>query len=301
MQCDGSYLHVHVCLFWRALVQERLASEVAAVEKRKTGGAKSGRAAVPVHSSHSQTDGEATQAELHSMAQQLTARDGELEALRAELHIKTQALESALAPYSGLKHSHDALLSQARASETAEEKKSLSEHVKQSQQDLAASQTQCKQLLKQLHDSDQQLSTQAQQITAAESVLTAQVSLQSQLTGMTQQLEAAQAQILQLEPAHEDSTQQPREAQKRNSELEQAQEQWRSVALHSSQLTFTSCADTEAAAAAAAVAADPLQVIQHVVNALHSRAEEAQVAVEKLTQHVQEAAAAHVHETEHLR
>ena len=284
-------------------MQERLASEVAAVDKRKTGGAKSGRAAVPVHHSHSQTDGEATQAELHSMAQQLTARDGELEALRAELHSKTQALEPALARYSGLTHSHDALLSLAQASETAhaEEKKSLSEHLKQTQQDLAASQNQCKQLLKQLHDSDQQLLPQAQQITAAESVLTAQVSLQSQLTDMTQQLETAQAQILQLEPAYEKSAQQLREAQRLNSELDQAQEQWQSVALHSSQLTFTSCADTEAAAAAAAVAADPLQVIQHVVDVLHSRAEEAQAAVDKLTQQVQEAAAAHVYETEHLR
>jgi len=289
-----------VCLFWRALAQERLASEVAAVEKKKTGGAKSGRAAAPVHCSHSQTDGEATQAELHSMTQQLAARDGELEALRAELHSKTQALESALAPCSSLKHSHDALLSQAQATEAAhaEEKKSLSE---QSQQDLAASQAQCKQLLQQLHDSDQQLSTQAQQITTAESVLTAQVSLQSQLTDMTQQLEAAQGQILQLEPAHNSSIQQLREAQNRNSELEQAQEQWRSVALHTSQLTFTSYADIEAATAAAAGAADPLQVIQHVVNALHSRAEEAQAAFEELTQQVQDAAAAHALEAEHLR
>ena len=281
-----------VCVYpGENLAQERLASEVAAVEKRKTGGAKSGRAAAPVHSSHSQTDGEATQPELQSMAQQLAARDGELEALQAELRSKTQALESALAPDSGLKHSRDALLSQAQATEAAhaEERKSLSEQLKQSQQDLAASQDQHKQLL-------QQLATQAQQITTAESVLAAQVSLQSQLTDMTQQLEAAHAQILQLEPAHSSSAQQLREAQNRNSELEQAQEQWRSVVLHTSQLTFTSYADTEAAAAA-----DPLQVIQNVVNALHSRAEEAQAAVEKLTQQVQDAAAAHALEAEHLR
>ena len=84
-------------------------------------------------------------------------------------------------------------------------------------------------------------------------------------------------------------------------QIEQAQEQWQAVALTSSQLTFTCYADTEAAAAAAAVAADPLQVIQHVVNALHSRAEEAQAAVEKLTQQLQEAAAAHALEAEHLR
>jgi len=84
-------------------------------------------------------------------------------------------------------------------------------------------------------------------------------------------------------------------------QIEQAQEQWQAVALTSSQLTFTCYADTEAAAAAAAVAADPLQVIQHVVNALHSRAEEAQAAVEKLTQQVQEAAAAHALEAENLR
>ncbi len=237
------------------------------------------------------------------MAQQLTARDGELEALRAELHSKTQALESALEPYSGLKHSHDALLRRSQASEAAhaEEMKSLSEQLQHSQQDLTASQDQRKQLLQQLHDSEQQLLTQAQQITAAESVVTAQDSLQTQLTDMTQQLEAAQAQILQLEPAHESATQQLREAQQCNSELEKAQEQWRSVALHTSHLTFDSCADTEAAAAAAAVAADPLQVIQHVVSALHSRAEEAQAAVEKLTQQVQEAAAAHAFEAEHLR
>ncbi len=237
------------------------------------------------------------------MAQQLAARDGELEALRAELQSKTQALESALEPYSGLKHSHDALLSRAQASETAhaEEKNSLSEQLQKNQQDLTASQDQCKQLLQQLHDSDQQLSTQAQQITAAESVLTAQISLQSQLTDMTQQLETAQAQILQLEPAYEKSAQQLREAQRLNSELDQAQEQWRSVAVHSSQLTFTSYADTEAAAAAASIAADPLQAIQHVVSALHSRAEEAQAAVEKLSQQVQEAAAAHALEAEHLR
>ncbi|KAA6416833.1 MAG: kinesin motor domain containing [Trebouxia sp. A1-2] len=195
--------------------KERLASEVAAVEKKKTGGAKVGRAVAPVHSSHSQTDGDVTQAQLHSMAQQLTARDAELEALRAELHSKTQALESAPAPYSGLTHSHDALLSQAQARETAhaEEKNSLSEQLQQSQQDLAVSQSQCKHLLKQLHDVDQQLSSQTQQIAAADYELQ-QAKMNSQAgqpqsqQGLRQSLERElRQQVTQLEDATQANSQ----------------------------------------------------------------------------------------------
>ena len=165
----------------------------------------------------------------------------------------------------------------------------------ETQADLAASQDQCRQLLQRLHDSEQQLAHKSEQ--SVPGPPGGQSPPQPELRQMTHQLEEAQAEILRLAHAHESLTQQLREAHLQNSELEQTQSSRCSLALHSSQVTFTTTADREAAEAAA----QPLLTMQHVVSILHDRAEEAQTAVKELTHQLQAAEAAHAHETEHLR
>lgn len=268
------------------------------MEKRKHGKAQPGKGtSVPCRSSHTQTEADTSNSELQSMSQQLAARDCELDALRAELQSITQALEKDPAPNSDLKDAQEAMLIHAEVINSAHvlDEQTVAQQVEQSQADLAASQEQCRQLLQRLQDSEQQLAHTPEQPVA--SPPGSQPPPQPELQQLTHQLEEAQAEVLRLGHAQESLTQQLREAHLHNSELGQTQSSWCSLALHSSQLTFTTLADREAAEAAA----QPVQTMQHVVKVLHDRAEEAQTAVKELTHQLQAAVAAHAHETEHLR
>lgn len=231
------------------------------------------------------------------MSQQLAARDCELDTLRAELQSMTQALEKAPAPQLYLKDAQEAMPNHAEVIESAHvlDGQTLAQQVEHTQAELAASQDQCRQLLQLLQDSEQQLAHRPEQPVA--SPPGGQPTPQPELQQLTHQLEEAQAEILRLGHAQASLSQQLREAHLQNSELEQTQDSWCSLALHSSQLAFTTTADREAAEAAA----QPVRTMQHVVKVLHDRAEEAQTAVKELTHQLQAAVAAHAHETEHLR
>lgn len=282
-------------------MQERLASEVAAVEKRKYGGGKSGKAAaVAVRSSSCQTDTDGSAADLQNIPQQGATNDAELHMMRAKLH--NQALE--LAHESELTADHLALISQAAESHHAKEKLALSRQLKQSQRELTATQLQCKELIEQLQilaetqqrqltDNSEHLLSLTQQVTAAQTALAAQASLQSDLQSMIERCEAAQCQCSQLESAHAKATQQLREAQTRNSYLEQMQAKLSLLAHNSLQHTLPPYP--------CVAPADPVAALEHVVSVLHIRAVEAETTVDKLTQQVQSKEAAHESEIEHLR
>ena len=281
-------------------MQERLASEVAALEKRKHGTAKSGKGAkVVVHSSITQTDADSSLSELQTMAQQLTAYDSELVVVRAELQRQTHAIESSQAANSDLSAAHEALLSQTQASEHTQ-----SQQLKQSQQELAASQLQCKQLLQQLDDSMQQLAKRSEQLsdvsqrlTAAETALAAQVFLYSELQSMTEQLKTVQAQISQLESTRASTAQQLDESQSRNSRLEQTLAQTIStIKTHVAQVFSPNTGMPPSAADA-----NPVLALDMLVGMVHIRAREAEAAVEELTQQLQSAVAAHAAEAVHMR
>ena len=225
------------------------------------------------------------------MSQQLAAHDSELAALRAELQSKNQALEKAQAFRSD---AQKATLMHGEDVESAKvlHEQALAQQIEQNQADLAASQEQCRQLLQRLQDLEQQLTEQL-----AANPPDYLSSHQPELQHMTHQLEEAQAEISKLECAQQGLTQQLREANLQISEHGQTEDNWRSLAVYSSQLIFAVCEKAEADTAAA----QPLCTMERVVREMHDKVEEAQTAVKELTQQLQVAAAAHAHETEQLR
>lgn len=276
---------------------------MAAVEKRKYGGGKSGKAsAVAVQSSSCQTDTDGSAADLQNIPQQGATNDAELNMMRAKL--QNQALELAHEPELTAAHSALISLSQAAESNHAKEKLALSRQLKQSQRELTATQLQCKELIEQLQtltetqqrqltDNSEHLLSLTQQVTAAQTALAAQASLQSDLQSMIERCEAAQCQFSQLESAHTKATQQLSEAQTRNSYLEQMQAKLSLLAHNSLQHTLPPYP--------CVAPADPIAALEHVVSVLHIRAVEAETTVDKLTQQVQSKEAAHESEIEHLR
>ena len=286
-------------------MQERMASEVAAMEKKRQGGnGKAGKGVNAGGNTNSQTTQTDTDtAELPIAAQQI---NHQLSVLQAELHKKDQALAAAHALHSELRAAHDSvlrhaepvraehagLIEQARQAHSAEEaheqlNKKLTQEVKTISLQLKHLQAQHSEL------QSQHACLQA----TAKSLQASEVAHKAKLHSMTQHDKASQGSCSDLEASNLATAQQLEKLQTRSSQLEQTQQQlqvliadaaWQVQGTHTAVVTPAEDGSLLSAATA---------LIDH----MQRHGQEAKAEAVKLTEQLQEAQAAQALEVEQLR
>lgn len=285
-----------------------MASEVAAVEKKRHGGSvKAGKgvtAGVITNTQTTQTDTDI--AELPSAAQQLSA---ELSVLQAELQKKDQALAAAHALHSELRADHDSVLRRALDAEPVlAENASLIEQARQAHADSGADQQRKEKLtqeveainleLKHLKAQHSELQSEHACLQATTKSLQAtETTRRAELQSMTQRAKATQDSCSNLEAANLAAAQQLDQLQTRSSQLEQTQQQLQALLADAAQQVQ----GTNAALVTPAEDGSLQSAAETLLHCMWCQGQEAKAAAEKLTQQLQEAQAAHALEVEHLR
>ena len=290
-------------LLIRGTLQERLASEVAAVVNKKHGGksksAKGGTACATTTQS-TQTDTDTLPADVPSTLEQLNA---ELNLLQAELRSKDESLATAHNLNTELRAAHDSVLRRALDAELVQaENIKLSEQLSQARSDAKAEQQLCTQVAQELEG----VSLELKQLQAQHACLIAQAELlqaseathNHDLQSMTQRAEAAQNHASLLEASKLATAQQLDQLQTRSSLLEQTQEELetliRAATLHAKGADAELVRITTTDGSLVSAAKELIECMQH-------QAEEAEAEAVKVATQLQEAQAAHALQVEQLR
>ena len=285
-----------------------MASEVAAMEKRKQGGngkpGKGATAGVSTNSQLTQTDMDTT--ELMSTALRLNT---ELSVLQAALQSKDQALTAAHVLHSELRAAHDSVLRRALDAESIQaENTRLSDRLEQAESDGKAHQQMCAKLtqeteainveLKRLQSQHSELQSQHVCLQAkAESLLASEATHKAELQSMTHHAETAQSDQSSLEAINLAAAQQLVQLQKRSSQLEQTQEQLQAFITDTAHQFQGAAAEIDTPAEAG----DLLSAAKALVDCMQRRGEEAEAESVKVTQQLQEVQTAQALEVEQLR
>ena len=299
--CD---CNAYVCV----TVQERMASEVADVEKKRNRGnvraGKGATAGVTTNAQTTQTDTDT--AELPNAAQQLNA---ELSVLQAEVQKKDHALAAAHALHSELRAAHDNVLRRALDAEPAQaENARLIEQARQAHSDAEADQ----QLKKKQTQEVEAISLELKHLQAqhaelqnqhacvhgvAKSLQASEAAHKAELQSMTQHAVAAQDSCSDLEAANLAAAQQLDQLQTRSSQLEQTQQQLQALiaeAAHQVQ-------GMNAALRTPAPDGSLVSAAETLMKCMQRQDQEAKAEAVTLTQQLQEAQAAQALEVEQLR
>ena len=288
-------------------MQERLASELAAVEKRKHAGtSKAVRSGTAVCAAHTQTSPDSLPAQLPSARLQISALEAALVEVQNEVQSKTDSLTAAESSISELKAGHDSLLRAAEGSQAQND--SLCERLRLSEAAAKAAESQYQDqvqltgatLQQQAHLTAQytELQFQLAQLESLTGALQAsQAAAESELRSMTQRAEAAQQRYSDLEASNATTSQQLEHVQICNSKLELTQQHLQSLIHEAAQkLLKQNAADLNLAGSGSL-----LQSATALIDSLCCQAEAAQAEARNLTQHLQEAQSLYASEVEHLR
>lgn len=293
--------------FPMVILQERLASEVAAVESRKQGGktkpAKGGSECVATSQS-TQTDMDMLPAETPSTIEQL---DAELSVLQAELRSKEESLATAHTLHIELRAAHETALKQAESVQA--ENIRLIEQLSQAQSDSKAQEQLCTQLaqeinginlqLKQLQAQHSELQSQHALLKSqAESLQASEPTHNETLQSMTQRAKAALDHALLLEASKLATAQQLNQLQNHSLLLEQTQEElhalFRDAIQHVKGAGAESSRGSDTGGSLVSAAKALIECMQH-------QTEEAEAEAVKVAKQLQEAQAACALQVEQLR
>ena len=280
-------------------LQERLASEVAAAEKRRhAGSGKSVRGPAVVTTTHTQTAYDRLPLNYSSALVTISGHHSELEASQMQVRNKTQALESAQTLCSELQAAHDSLLQrtlefdgiQAENVSLVEQLRQAHLDAKERKQDYDGIYDCVKRYTHETLDLTAQLSklrTEHAQLKAkAESLQASEAQLSSALESMAQHAETAQEVQSNLEAANLAAAEQLNQLQAHCLQLEQTHQHLQALIQGTGEAAVVPAAGISPASAQSLV-----MTVRVLLSSLQHRAEAAEADNEKLTWQLQDAQA----------